>query len=63
MFRRGFTLVSPWLVRLEVLAVGEGQVDGVKADHKVLRLVDLFECANNAGLLADCPGPLLVGGA
>lgn len=53
-------LVSPGLVGLEIFAVGEGEVDGVEADNKILRLVDLFECADNAGLLADCPSPLFV---
>jgi hypothetical protein len=55
-------LVSPWLVGLEVFAVGEGEVDGVEADNKIFRLVDLFECADNARFLADCPRPLLVCG-
>jgi hypothetical protein len=55
-------LVSPWLVGLEVFAVGEGEVDGVEADNKIFRLVDLFECADNSGFLADCPSPLLVCG-
>ena len=58
--QRILVLMSPRLIGLEVFAVREGQVDGVKADNKVFRLVDFFECADNAGLLADCPSPLLV---
>jgi hypothetical protein len=55
-------LVGPWLVRLEIFAVGEGDVDGVKADDEVLSVVDLLESANDTRLLANIPGPRLVRG-
>ena len=55
-------LVGPWLVRLEIFAVGEGDVDGVKADDEVLSVVDLLESANDTRLLANIPSPRLVRG-
>ena len=53
-------LVGPWLVGLEIFAVGEGEVDCVEADDEVLSGVDLLESANDTRLLANAPSPRLV---
>jgi hypothetical protein len=53
-------LVGPRLVRLEIFAVGEGEIDSVEADDEVLSGVDLLESANDTRLLANIPSPRLV---
>jgi hypothetical protein len=52
--------VGPRLVRLEIFAVGEGEIDSVEADDEVLSGVDLLESANDTRLLANIPSPRLV---
>ena len=56
-------LVGPGLVGLEIFAVGEGEIDGVKADDEILGGVDLLESADDTRLLANIPSPRLVRGA
>lgn len=58
--KRILILVGPWLVGLEIFAVGERDVDAVEADDKVLSAVNLLESANDTGLLANAPSPRLV---
>ena len=58
--QRILILVGPWLVGLEIFAVGERDVDAVEADDKVLSAVNLLERANDTGLLANAPSPRLV---
>lgn len=58
--RAVLVLVRPGRVGRQVGAVGEAHVDGVEGDDQVLRLVDGFEGADDAGLGADGPGEGLV---
>jgi len=58
--QRILILVGPWLVGLEIFAVGEGDIDAVEADDEVLGVVNLLESANDTRLLANTPSPRLV---
>ena len=58
--QRILILVGPWLVGLEIFAVGERDVDAVEADDEILSVVDLLESANDTRLLANAPSPRLV---
>lgn len=58
--QRVLILVGPGLVCLEIFAVGEAEVDCVKADDEVLGIVDLLKGAYDTGFLTDRPCPRLV---
>ena len=58
--QRILILVGPWLVGLEIFAIGERDIDAVETDDEVLSAVNLLESANDTGLLANTPSPRLV---
>ena len=58
--QRILILVGPWLVGLEIFAIGERDIDAVETDDEVLSAVNLLESANDTGLLANAPSPRLV---
>jgi hypothetical protein len=48
-------LVGPGRVGLDILPVGESDVDGIEGYNYVLCIIDLLESLNYAWLLADGP--------
>ena len=54
-------LMRPGLVRLDVCSVGEPDIDRVKRDDQVGRVVDLFKGCDHARLLTHRPGEGFMG--